>query len=69
MVCLQVKIFTLSLAHKVPLNASFEVRKLLKRMPSLVYTENDETKYHVSSMFAFVCIRMHFLDIVTRIFI
>ena len=27
--------------HKVPLNTSFEIRKSLKRMPSLAYTEMD----------------------------
>ena len=31
---------------------SFEIRKLLKRMPCLAYTEMDQTKYRVSSMFA-----------------
>ena len=35
---------------------SFEIRKSLKRMPSLAYTEMDHTKCRVSSMFAFGCI-------------
>ena len=33
-------------------NTSFEIRKSLKRMPCLAYTEMDQTKYRVSSMFA-----------------
>ena len=57
------KVFISNLTHKVPPVTSFEIRKLLKRMPSLAYTEMDRTKYRVSSMFAFV----HYLDIVTRI--
>ena len=50
------KISIPNLTHKVPPNTSFEIRKSLKRMPSLAYTEMDQTKYRVSSMFAFRCI-------------
>ena len=42
------------LAHKVPLITSFEFRKLLKRMPSLAYTEINQKKHRFISMFAFV---------------
>ena len=53
----QILKFPLSnLTHKVPPNTSFEIRKSLKRMPSLAYTEIDHTKCSVSSMFAFGCI-------------
>ena len=45
-----------NLTHKVPPNTSFEIRKSIKRMLSLVYTAMDQTKYRVSSMFAFRCI-------------
>ena len=48
------EISILNLAHKLPLKASFEIRKSLKRMPSLAYTEMDQTKYRFLSMFAFV---------------
>ena len=41
---------------KYPKRMSFEIRKSLKRMPLLAYTEMDETKYRVSSM--------HYLDTV-----
>ena len=41
---------------KYPPNTSFEIRKSLKEMQSLAYTEMDHTKYRVSSMFAFGCI-------------
>ena len=40
---------------KYPPSSSFEIRKPLK-MPSLAYTEMDQTKYRVTSMFAFGCI-------------
>ena len=50
------KIFIFNLVHKVPPSTSFEIGKSLKRMPSLAYTEIDQTKYCVSSMFAFGCI-------------
>ena len=50
----EVSIF--NLAHKVPPNTSFEIRKSLKRIPFLTYTEMDQTKNRVSSMFAFGCI-------------
>ena len=40
---------------------SFEIRKSLKIMPPLAYTEMDETKYRVSSM--------HYLDTVIYMFI
>ena len=46
----------LNLTHKVHPSTSFEIRKSLKRMPSLTYTEMDQTKYRVSSVFAFGCI-------------
>ena len=42
-----------NLTHKVPPSSLFEIRKSLKRIPSLAYTEMDQTKYRVSSMFAF----------------
>ena len=50
----EISIFNLT--HKVPPSTSFEIRKSLKRMPSLAYTEMDQTKYRVSLMFAFGCI-------------
>ena len=49
------EISTFNLTHKVPPSTSFEIRKSLKRMPSLAYTELNQTKYRVSSMFAFGC--------------
>ena len=61
----EISIFNLT--HKVPPSTSFEIRKSLKRMPSLVYNEIDQTKYRVLSMFAFGCITVD-LDIVTRIY-
>ena len=54
----EISIFNLT--HKVPPRTSFEIRKSLKRMPSLAYTEKDQI--------IDVCIRMHNLDIVTRIY-
>ena len=48
---IEISIFNLN--HIVPPSMSFEMRKSLKRMSSLVYTEMDQTKFHVSSMFAF----------------
>ena len=42
--------------HKVPPNTSFEIRKSLKIIPPLAYTEMDQTKYRVSLMFALVSI-------------
>ena len=50
------EISTSNLTHKVPPNTSFAIRKSLKRMPSLAYTERGHTKCRVSSMFAFGCI-------------
>ena len=50
---------------KYPQVRHLKIGKSLKRMPSLAYTEMDETKYRVSSMFTFW---MHYLDIVTRIY-
>ena len=50
---------------KYPPSTSFEIRKSLKRMPSLVYTEMDQTKYRVSSMFAFGCINWTLLHVFT----
>ena len=44
---------------------SFEIRKSLKRMPSLAYTEIGQTKYRVSSMFAFGCIIWTLLHVFT----
>ena len=44
-----------NLTHKVPPSTSFEIRKSLKRMPSLAYTAMDQTYYRVSSMLAFGC--------------
>ena len=37
------KIFIFNLIHKVPPSTSFEIRKSLIRMPSLAYTEMDQT--------------------------
>ena len=50
----EISIFNLT--QKVPTSTSFETRKSLKRTPSLAYTEMDQTKYRVSSMFVFACI-------------
>ena len=50
----EISIFNLT--HKVPPSTSFDIRKSLKRLPSLAYTEIDQTKYRVSSMFALGCI-------------
>ena len=50
------EISTFNLTHKVPPHTSFDIRKSLKRIPSLAYTEIDQTKYRVSSMFVFGCI-------------
>ena len=44
---------------------SFEIRKSLKRMSSLAYTEKDQAKYRVSSMFAFGCIIWTLLHVLT----
>ena len=44
---------------------SFEIRKSLKRMPSLAYTEMDRTKRRVSSMFAFGYIIWTLLHVLT----
>ena len=38
------KISIFNLTHKVPPSTSFEIRKSLERMPSLAYTEMDQTK-------------------------
>ena len=54
-----------NLTHKVPPSTSFEIRKSLKRMPSLAYTEMDQTKKRVSSMFAFGCIIWTLLHVFT----
>ena len=43
------------LAHKVSLNTPFKLRKSLKRMPSLAYTELNQAKYRFSLIFALVC--------------
>ena len=59
------EIFIFNLTHKVPQSMSFEIRKSLKRMPSLAYTEADQTKYSVSSMFAFGCFIWTLLHIFT----
>ena len=59
------KISKFNLVHKVPPSTPNEIRKLLKRMPSLVYTEMDQTIYRVSSMFAFGCIFWTLLHIFT----
>ena len=50
---------------KYPPSTSFEIRKSLKRMPSLAYTEMDQTQYRVSSMFAFGCIIWTLLHVFT----
>ena len=59
----EISIFNLT--HKVPPNTSFEIRKSLKRMQSLAYTEMDQTKHRVSSMFAFGCIIWTLLHVFT----
>ena len=59
------KISISNLTHKLHPNTSFEKRKSLKRMPSLTYTEMDQTKYRVSSMFAFRCIIWTLLHVFT----
>ena len=59
------KISIFNLTHKVPPSTSFEIRKSLKRMPSLVNTEMDQTKYRVSSMFALGCIIWTLLHVFT----
>ena len=59
------KISISNLTHKVPPNMVFEIRKSLKRMLSLAYTEMDQTKYRVSSMFAFGCIIWTLLHVFT----
>ena len=58
--------YLISLIKPPPPSTSFKIRKSLKRMPSLAYTEMDQTKYRVSSMLSFRCII--YLDIVTRIY-
>ena len=50
---------------KYPPSTSFDIRKSLKRMPSLAYTEMDQTKYRVASMFAFRCIIWTMLHVLT----
>ena len=53
-------------SQKVPLNTtSFDLRKSLKRIPSLAYIEINQTKQRFSSMFAFVCIFWTLLHILT----
>ena len=59
----EISIFNLT--HKVPPNTSFEIRKALKRMPSLANTEMDQTKYRVSLMFAPGCIILTLLHVFT----
>ena len=44
---------------------SFEIRKSLKRMSSLAYTEMDQTRNRVTSMFAFGCIIWTLLQVFT----
>ena len=50
----EISIFNLT--NTVPPNTQLEIRKSLKRVPFLVYTETDQTKYRISTMFAFGCI-------------
>ena len=57
--------YLISLREYLPPSTSFEIRKSLKRMPSLAYTEMDQTKYRVSSMFAFGCIIWTLLHVFT----
>ena len=54
-----------NLTHKVPQRTSFEIRKSLKRMPSLAYTEMDQTEYRISSMLSFGCIIWTLLHVFT----
>ena len=62
-----VKISLFNFVHFVPPGMRFEIRKSLKRMPSLAYTEMDQTKYCVSSMFTFGCIIWTLLHVFTCI--
>ena len=56
-----------NLTHKVPLNTSFEIRKSVKRMPSLAYTEMDQTNtafhwcLHSVALFGhcYTCLHVH----------
>ena len=52
------------LTHKVPLITSFELRKSLKRMLSLAYTEMNQKE---TSLYINICIGMNFFDIYTHI--
>ena len=52
-----------SLALKVPLNLSFELKKSVERMPTMAYIEMKAAKHRFSLMFAFVCIFGTLLDI------
>ena len=61
----EISIFNLT--HKVTPNMSFEIRKSLKRC-HLAYTEVDQTKYRVPSMFAFGCIIWTLLHVNTCIY-
>ena len=59
------EISVFNLTNKVHQNTSFEIRKLFKIMLYLAYTEMDQTKYHVSSMYAFGCINLTLLHVFT----
>ena len=50
------------LNHKVSLITSFELRKSLKRMPSLTYTEMNQKE---TSFYFDICIGMNFYDVLT----
>ena len=55
--------FHIFFTYKVPLITSFESRKSFARMPSMAYTEVNQIRRCVTSMFTFVCI----FDIFTHI--
>ena len=59
------KISIFYLVHKVPLSTSFGIRKSLKRMPSLVNTEIDQTKIPRFIEFAFGCIIWRMLHVLS----
>ena len=47
-----------NLTHKVPPNTSIEIRKSLKRMPSLAYTEMDQTNW--SAAYALCVLKLRY---------
>ena len=59
----QFEIFIFNLTHKVPPSTSIEIRKSLKRMPSLAYTAMDQTKYRCLHSDAFFAYYHTYLDV------